>query len=88
MEITLSYSKQAVISFIFAVVLIERYGNNIILSRWSILAYFAPDGHYPLISTFHLELTLKHIKDLCTFCCQIWICIEAAQICLKANLYS
>ena len=30
-----------------------------------------------ILSTFHLELTLRHIKDLCTFCCQIWICIEA-----------
>ena len=29
-----------------------------------------------ILSTFHLELTLKHIEDLCTFCCQIWICIE------------
>ena len=29
-----------------------------------------------ILSTLNLELTLKHIKDLCTFFCQIWICIE------------
>ena len=30
-----------------------------------------------ILTTLNLELTLKHIKDLCTFFCQIWICIES-----------
>ena len=33
-----------------------------------------------ILSTLNLELTLKHIKDLCTFFCQIWICIETGNI--------
>ena len=33
-----------------------------------------------ILSAFHLELTLKHIKDLRPFCHRIWISTKAVAI--------